>query len=104
MVVGDPAIATIDQNGVFTALAEGTAILRATANEGTTRTISLPTPWRSPAPPRTTPAMPNSASRPTPMRAIDIHRAARTVHGVVQQHARHAKLGELRSRSNALRA
>jgi len=27
---------------VFTALAEGTAILRATANEGTTRTISLP--------------------------------------------------------------
>jgi len=38
-----PAIASIDQNGVLTALAEGTAVLRATANEGTTRTISLPT-------------------------------------------------------------
>ncbi len=38
-----PAIATIDANGVFTALAAGTAILRATAQEGTTSTISLPT-------------------------------------------------------------
>lgn len=38
-----PALASIDQNGVFTALGEGTAVLRATANEGTTRTISLPT-------------------------------------------------------------
>ena len=38
-----PALASIDQNGVFTALGEGTAVLRATAHEGTTRTISLPT-------------------------------------------------------------
>ncbi len=38
-----PGLASIDQNGVITALAEGTAVLRATANEGTTRTIALPT-------------------------------------------------------------
>ncbi len=38
-----PAIASIDQNGVFTALAEGSAILRATAADGTTGTITLPT-------------------------------------------------------------
>jgi DNA/RNA endonuclease G (NUC1) len=38
-----PSIASIDQNGVFTALAEGTAILRATAADGTTGTIALPT-------------------------------------------------------------
>ena len=38
-----PAIATIGQNGVFRALAAGTAILRATAADGTTSTISLPT-------------------------------------------------------------
>jgi DNA/RNA endonuclease G (NUC1) len=38
-----PAIASIDADGVFTALAAGTAILRATADEGTTSTISLPT-------------------------------------------------------------
>ena len=38
-----PAIATIDQNGVFTARAAGTAVLRATAADGTTGTISLPT-------------------------------------------------------------
>jgi DNA/RNA endonuclease G (NUC1) len=38
-----PAIATIGQNGVFRALAPGTAILRATAADGTTSTISLPT-------------------------------------------------------------
>jgi DNA/RNA endonuclease G (NUC1) len=38
-----PTIASIEQNGVFTALAEGTAILRATAEDGTTATITLPT-------------------------------------------------------------
>jgi len=38
-----PAIASIDQNGVFTSLAEGSAILRATAADGTTGTITLPT-------------------------------------------------------------
>lgn len=38
-----PAIASIDANGVFTALAEGSAILRATADDGTTETITLPT-------------------------------------------------------------
>jgi endonuclease G len=38
-----PATASIDQNGVFTALAEGSATLRATAADGTTATITLPT-------------------------------------------------------------
>jgi DNA/RNA endonuclease G (NUC1) len=38
-----PAIASIDQNGVMTALAAGTAILRATAEDATTATYSLPT-------------------------------------------------------------
>ena len=38
-----PAIASIDQLGVFTALAEGTAVLRATAADGTTATLALPT-------------------------------------------------------------
>jgi DNA/RNA endonuclease G (NUC1) len=38
-----PAIASIDQNGVFTALTAGTAILRATTPDGTTDTWSLPT-------------------------------------------------------------
>ena len=38
-----PAIASIDALGVFTALDEGTAVLRATATDGTTRTIALPT-------------------------------------------------------------
>ena len=38
-----PTVASIDQNGVFTALTEGTAILRATAEDGTTDTITLPT-------------------------------------------------------------
>lgn len=39
-----PAVASIDQDGVFTALSEGTALLRATAADGTTtRTYSLPT-------------------------------------------------------------
>jgi DNA/RNA endonuclease G (NUC1) len=38
-----PAIATIGQNGVFRALAAGTAIFRATAADGTTSTIALPT-------------------------------------------------------------
>ena len=38
-----PAIASIDQDGVFRALAAGTATLRATAAEGTTATIALPT-------------------------------------------------------------
>lgn len=38
-----PAIATIDANGVFRALTEGTAVLRATAADGTTATYSLPT-------------------------------------------------------------
>ena len=38
-----PTVASIEQNGVFTALTEGTAILRATAADGTTSTISLPT-------------------------------------------------------------
>ena len=37
-----PAIATIDSNGVMHAFAEGTAVLRATADDGTTATISLP--------------------------------------------------------------
>jgi len=37
-----PALATIDANGVMHALAEGTAIFRATAAEGTTATFSLP--------------------------------------------------------------
>jgi DNA/RNA endonuclease G (NUC1) len=38
-----PAIVTIDQDGVFRALAAGTAVLRATAFDGTTGTIALPT-------------------------------------------------------------
>jgi DNA/RNA endonuclease G (NUC1) len=38
-----PAIASIDQSGVMHALAAGTAILRATAADGTTATYSLPT-------------------------------------------------------------
>ncbi len=38
-----PAIATIDQDGVFRALTAGTAVLRATATDGTTGTVSLPT-------------------------------------------------------------
>lgn len=38
-----PAVASIEANGVFTALAEGTAILRATAEDGTTSTITLAT-------------------------------------------------------------
>jgi DNA/RNA endonuclease G (NUC1) len=38
-----PEIATIDDDGVFRALAAGTARLRATAADGTTSTISLPT-------------------------------------------------------------
>ncbi|HEY3280455.1 MAG TPA: DNA/RNA non-specific endonuclease [Gemmatimonadales bacterium] len=38
-----PAVADIDQNGVMTALQEGSAIVRATAAEGTTRTFTLPT-------------------------------------------------------------
>jgi DNA/RNA endonuclease G (NUC1) len=38
-----PALASIEQNGVFTALGEGSAILRATAEDGTTATITLPT-------------------------------------------------------------
>lgn len=39
-----PAVASIDQDGVFTALSVGTAILRATAADGiTTNTYSLPT-------------------------------------------------------------
>ena len=38
-----PTIASIEQDGVFTALGEGSAILRATADDGTTSTITLPT-------------------------------------------------------------
>jgi DNA/RNA endonuclease G (NUC1) len=38
-----PAVADIDENGVMTALSEGTATFRATAAEGTTATFSLPT-------------------------------------------------------------
>ena len=38
-----PTIAAIDQRGVLTALAAGTAIIRATAADGTTDTLSLPT-------------------------------------------------------------
>ncbi len=38
-----PAIASIDQRGVIHALAAGTAVLRATAADGTTATYSLPT-------------------------------------------------------------
>ena len=37
-----PAIASIDQNGVFHSLSAGTAVLRATATDGTTATYSLP--------------------------------------------------------------
>jgi DNA/RNA endonuclease G (NUC1) len=38
-----PAIASIDQDGVMRALSAGVARLRATANDGTTHTYSLPT-------------------------------------------------------------
>ncbi len=38
-----PAIASIDADGVITALAAGTATFRATADDGTTATYSLPT-------------------------------------------------------------
>jgi len=38
-----PTIASIDENGVLHALSEGTAVVRATAAEGTTATYSLPT-------------------------------------------------------------
>ena len=37
-----PGIATIDGDGVFHGVSQGTAILRATATDGTTATISLP--------------------------------------------------------------
>jgi DNA/RNA endonuclease G (NUC1) len=37
-----PDIASVDQNGVFTGIAEGTAVLRATAADGTTATDPLP--------------------------------------------------------------
>ena len=37
-----PGIATIDGNGVFRGVSDGTAVLRATATDGTTGTISLP--------------------------------------------------------------
>lgn len=37
-----PAIATIDMTGVVRGVTPGTAVLRATATDGTTRTISLP--------------------------------------------------------------
>ena len=38
-----PTIASVDQDGVFTALSAGTAVLRATAADGTTGSYSLPT-------------------------------------------------------------
>ncbi len=38
-----PDVASIDANGVMRALAAGTAVIRATASEGTTATYSLPT-------------------------------------------------------------
>src|SRR4029079_1860639 len=38
-----PAIASVDQNGVFRALTAGSAIIRATAADGTTATITFPT-------------------------------------------------------------
>jgi len=38
-----PTLASVEQNGVMTALGEGSAILRATAADGTTATITLPT-------------------------------------------------------------
>lgn len=38
-----PDIATIDARGVFTSLAAGSAVLRATAADGTTNTITMPT-------------------------------------------------------------
>lgn len=37
-----PAIASVDQNGVITGLAEGTATFRTTAADGTTATLALP--------------------------------------------------------------
>ncbi|MEO8337596.1 MAG: DNA/RNA non-specific endonuclease, partial [bacterium] len=37
-----PAVASVDQNGVFRALTAGTAVIRATATDGTTATISFP--------------------------------------------------------------
>lgn len=37
-----PSIASVDQDGVITALAAGTAVIRATATDGTTNTYSLP--------------------------------------------------------------
>ncbi|MGK2935495.1 MAG: DNA/RNA non-specific endonuclease [Gemmatimonadaceae bacterium] len=38
-----PTIASVDQNGVMRALSAGTAVVRATAEDGTTRRYSLPT-------------------------------------------------------------
>lgn len=38
-----PAVAMVDAQGVITALAAGTAVVRATAQDGTTATLSLPT-------------------------------------------------------------
>jgi DNA/RNA endonuclease G (NUC1) len=37
-----PSIASVDQDGVITALSAGTAVIRATATDGTTSTYSLP--------------------------------------------------------------
>jgi hypothetical protein len=37
-----PGIATVDQDGVITAVSAGTAVFRATATDGTTNTYSLP--------------------------------------------------------------
>ena len=38
-----PSVASVDQDGVMRALSAGTAVLRATAEDGTTHTYSLPT-------------------------------------------------------------
>ena len=57
-------------------------------------------PWRAPR--RNTPATRSSANRRTRTQRR-LHRALSAVHGVVQPESRHAQLGELRPRRDALR-
>jgi DNA/RNA endonuclease G (NUC1) len=72
-----PAIASVDQNGVLHALAAGTAIVRATAADGTTDTYSLPT---HVAPASTTAQYANNAEfgEPTDADASDDYIVRRT--------------------------
>ena len=99
-----PAIATIDQNGVMRALAEGTCDFRATATDGTTARSRCRRASRV-ASPTALYAGNAEFGEPADSDASDdfiVRRAQYTF--VLQQHARHAELGELQPRGDALRA